>query len=275
MLVIVTRGIDVSVGSITGVAAMAVGMLFRAQPHLPLPIGVLVGLVCGFALGCLNGAFIAAWNVPPIIATLGTLSGFRGLIFIMSKGVQVDSNDIPDGVTKWAGDGPLHLGGVTVPWLLVAVAAIALLASWFVHRTRLGRDIYAYGSHPEAARLRGVPVKRTVFWVYAITGALCGLAGVCYISRFGFVNPGSAGAGLELSVIAAVVIGGTNVTGGVGTVLGVLLGCVMLAVINVALAVLGIDATWQQLVYGVVILFAVLVDTFTRRALGRMQEAGA
>lgn len=273
MLVIVTRGIDVSVGSIVGVAGMVVGMLFRSNPGLPVPVGMLAGLGVGLVLGGVNAAVIAWGKVPPIIATLGTLSAYRGLTFIVSGGRQVDSNDLPDALTDLAQQGPVRLGGLTIPWILILALGVAGLTSLFVRRTRAGRDVFALGSNPDAARLRGVPVTRTTFLVYAVTGALAGLAGVLYAARYGFVNPATAGQGMELSVIAAVVIGGTKVTGGSGTVLGVLLGCLLLGTLSVALAVLGIAATWQQLVYGGVILVALLFDSGLQRALGRLGEA--
>ncbi|AIE85434.1 ABC transporter permease [Fimbriimonas ginsengisoli] len=265
MMVIVTRGIDVSVGSMVGLSGMIVGMTFRSHPGLPIFEGTLIGVGVGLALGAVNGGLIAGARVPPIIATLGTMSVFRGLVFIVSRGEQVDSNYIPDGLTRWTLAGPVTVFGIVFPWILVIALAMAAIAAWFVRKTRAGRDIYALGSHPEAARLRGIPVRRTTFMVYAITGALAGLAGVLYASRYGVVNPGSAGQGLELLVIAAVVIGGTNVVGGSGTVLGVLLGSLFLGAVNVALAVLGITETWQQLVYGAVILIAVVVDTLLQK----------
>jgi len=207
MLVIVTRGIDVSVGSMVGLSAMAAGMFMKAHPHSPVLAGVSVGVAVGGALGCINAAAIAYGKVPAIIATLGTLSAFRGLTFILSRGVQVDSNDLPDALTTCSSNGPIHLFGLTISWLLVISLVVAAIGAWIVKRTRVGRDIFALGSHPDAARLRGIPVQKVTFVVYAITGALCGLAGLMYASRFGFVNPGTAGQGLELIVIAAVVIG--------------------------------------------------------------------
>jgi rhamnose transport system permease protein len=268
MMVIVTRGIDVSVGSMVGLAAMSVGMLFRGNPNLPVPVGVFAGILVGMVLGSVNGALISWARVPPIIATLGTLSAYRGLVFILSRGQQIDSNQIPDGLTNWSLHGPIEVGGWVVPWLWVIALVLALAGAQFLSRTRAGRDIFAFGSHPEAARLRGVAVGRTLFLVYAVTGALAGLVGSFYASRFGFVNPATAGQGLELVVIAAVVIGGTPVTGGSGTVLGVVLGSLLLAAISNALAVLGIAATWQQFVYGSVILVAVLLETLVRRTVG-------
>ena len=265
MMVIVTRGIDVSVGSIMGLAGMITAMTFRDHPGMNVYAGAGLGVAIGLALGSLNGLLISWAKIPPIIATLGTLSAYRGFTFIVSGGRQVDSTSLPDALKAWSLGGPFSLGEVTFPWILIITLIIAGIVAWFLKKTRAGRDIYTIGSNPEAARLRGIPVVRTTFSVYAITGGLCGLAGVLYASRYGFVNPGTAGSGMELLVIAAVVIGGTNVVGGSGTVLGVLLGALFLGAVNVALSVLGISETWQQLVYGVVILIAVLVDTFVRR----------
>jgi rhamnose transport system permease protein len=274
MMVIVTRGIDVSVGSMVGLAGMAVGMLFKSHPTLNVGLGAMAGVGFGLILGAINGGLIAGAKVPPIIATLGTLSAYRGVIFIVSHGVQIDSNNIPDALTNWSIKGPFSLAKVNFPWIFIFAILIATIAGWAMRRTRFGRDVYAVGSQPEAARLRGIAVDRTTFFVYLITGGLCGLAGVMYASRYGFINPASAGQGMELSVIAAVVIGGTPVTGGSGTILGVFLGCLLLSAINVALAVLGIAATWQVLIYGIVILIAVIVDSIVRRAAITPGEAG-
>ena len=273
MMVILTRGIDVSVGSTMGVAGIVVGMLFRDHPGLNIYLGTAIGMALGAFLGSINGGLIAWAKVPPIIATLGTLSAYRGLVFIISKGDQIDSNNIPDSLTNWTLHGPVQIGAITISWLLVWALVAAGLTAYLLRWTRMGRDIYSIGSNPEAARLRGIPVARVTFSVYVICGALAGLAGVLYASRYGFVNPGTAGSGFELIVIAAVVIGGTNVFGGSGTVPGVLLGCLLLGTINVALAVLGIDETWQMLVYGSVILIALLLDSAVRRWLGKLTEA--
>ncbi len=270
MMVIVTRGIDVSVGSMLGLSAMFVGLLFRAQPSLHVGLGAVAGVLAGLLLGSVNGALITWAKVPPIIATLGTLSAYRGLLFIVSGGEQIDGNDLPVALNQWTLGGPLTIGDVTISWLLAMALGLAGAAAWFLAKTRAGRDIYALGSNPEAARLRGVSVNRATFWVYAITGALAGLAGVMYASRFGFVNPATAGQGFELTVIAAVAIGGTKITGGSGSILGVVLGCFLLGSINVALAVLGIEASWQLLVYGLVILLALVIDAMTRRTLERV-----
>jgi rhamnose transport system permease protein len=267
MMVIITRGIDVSVGSILALAGIIVGMIFRDFPHFNIYLGTLLAILIGLALGAINGALIAWVKIPPIITTLGTLSAYRGLTFIVSQGRQIDPNYVPRALIRWSQVGPFGIN--LAPWVVVIAVVVALLAFYFLRSSKSGRNVYAIGGNQDAAVLRGIPVAWTTFLVYAITGALAGLAGVLYASRFGFVNPGETGVGFELTVIAAVVIGGTNVFGGSGSVLGVVLGCLLLGTINVALSVLGIAATWQLAVYGIVILLAVVVDAIIQRELRR------
>lgn len=267
MMVIITRGIDISIGSILGFAGIAVGMIFRDNPGFNIYLAAVLGILIGMVLGAFNGALVAWVKVPPIIATLGTLSMYRGLTFVLSGGRQIDPNHVPSELIGWSQSGP---GGLDlVPWVVIIALVVTILAYLFLRYTRAGRNIYALGSNPDAADLRGIPVAWTKLVVYAITGAMAGLAGILYASRFGFVNPGQTGVGFELTVIAAVVIGGTNVFGGSGSVLGVLLGCLLLGTINVALAVLGIAATWQLAVYGFVILLAVATDAIIQTQLRR------
>jgi len=257
MMVIIVRGIDVSVGSIVGLAGLTVGLLFRDVPGFPLALAVIMSIVIGLALGSVNGAIISRANVPGVIVTLGGLSAYRGLTFLITKGSQIDGNYIPKPLIRWSQLGPFGIR--QVPWIVVIVAGIAA-ATWIILRyTRLGRDIYALGSNPEAARLRGVPVRRVTFFVYAFTGALAGLAGILYASRFGFLNPGQTGVGMELTVIAAVVVGGVSPFGGSGSVVG--------------LAVLGIAGAWQLAVYGAVILLAVAFDAIFQVGLRRADRS--
>lgn len=270
MTVMITRGIDVSVGSIVGFAGLVVGILWRDLPGFGVGMGVALSIVLGLALGSINGVLVAKARVPAVIVTLGTLSAYRGLTFLITQGSQVDGNYIPKSLIRLSQVGPFGLW--LVPWVIWIVLGVAL-ATWALLRyTRLGRHIYALGSNPEAARLRGIAVDRVTFFTYAFTGALAGFAGVIYASRFGFLNPGQTGVGLELTVIAAVVIGGVNVFGGSGSVPGVLLGCLLLGAINTALAVLGVAGTWQLAVYGLVILLAVTVDSFLRRQMQRSEQ---
>jgi rhamnose transport system permease protein len=267
MMVLITRGIDVSIGSSMALAGIIVGMIFRDYPDFNIFLGTFVAIMIGIGLGAINGALISWVKIPPVITTLGTLSAYRGLTFIVSQGRQIDPNHVPRSLIAWSQKGPFDIG--LVPWVVVIAAVVAIGTHLFLRYTKLGRDIYAIGGNEEAAKLRGIPVEFTIFMVYAITGAMAGLAGILYASRFGFVNPGETGVGFELTVIAAVVIGGTNVFGGSGNVLGVVLGCLLLGTINVALAILGIAATWQLAVYGFVILLAVVVDALIQRELRR------
>jgi rhamnose transport system permease protein len=267
MMVIITRGIDVSVGSIVGLVGLSIGLLFRDYPGFPILLAVAMSLLLGWLVGSVNGFLISKIKVPAVIVTLGGLSAYRGLTFLITNGSQIDGNYIPRELIRWSQVGPFE--NRSVPWVVWIVLLIALLTYLLLQHTKMGRYIYALGSNPEAARLRGVPVQRVTFFVYAFTGAVSGFAGLLYASRFGFLNPGQTGVGLELTVIAAVVIGGVNVFGGSGSVPGVLLGCLLLGAINVSLAVLGIAGTWQLAVYGFVILFAVTADTLLQR---RMQQ---
>jgi rhamnose transport system permease protein len=268
MMVIIIRGIDVSVGSTLGFAGIVVGMLFRDHPTFNVYLGTLLGILIGTVLGAINGILIAWVKIPPVITTLGTLSAYRGFVFIVSGGRQIDPNHIPVELIRWSQRGPF--GSQLIPWVVIIALVVAVLMYLFLNYTKTGRNIYALGSNPEAARLRGIPVDLTTFIVYAITGAMAGLAGILYASRFGFVNPGQTGVGFELTVIAAVVLGGTNVFGGSGSVVGTVLGSLLLGTINVALAVLGIAETWQMAVYGIVILLTVIIDAIFQHQIRRL-----
>ena len=268
MMVIIIRGIDVSVGAILGFAGIVVGMIFRDNPGFNIYLGTLLGILIGAALGAINGVLIAWVKIPPVITTLGTLSVYRGFVFIVSDGRQIDPNHIPTELIRWSQRGPF--GSQLIPWVVVIALAVAALVYLFLRYTKTGRNVYALGSNPDAAALRGIPVSRTQFIVYTTTGALAGLAGILYASRYGFVNPGETGVGFELTVIAAVVLGGTNVFGGSGSVIGTVLGCLLLGTINVALAVLGVAATWQLAIYGIVILLTVIIDAIIQRQIRRL-----
>ena len=274
LIVIVTRGIDISIGSIIGFTGISVGLIYRANPALPLPLGLLAGIVVGTLLGIVNAGLITWGKLSPIVVTIGTLSAFRGGAFLLSKGEQIDSSMIPDSLTSLSNTG-LTIGPVTVSWLLLIALAVCGVTALFLRFTQLGRDIFAFGNNPTAAHLRGVPVSTITFLAYTLCGATAGLTGVMYAARFGFVNPGTAGQNFELNVIAAVAIGGVKITGGSGSVLGVLLGCLLLSCINVALTVLGVGADWQLVTYGATILIALTTDGLVRKLAERKAQKGA
>lgn len=259
MMVIIARGIDLSVGSIIGLVGMSVGMMIRDTTDFPMSVAVLVGTAIGLGLGIINGLIITKGKVPPIIATLGTLSIYRGFVIVISKGQWVDAYRIPRSFLQITRQ-PI-LG---IPAIIVYAAIIAVVVALFLHFTRLGRQIYALGSNPEAAKMIGIPDIKITFIVFAISGLLSGFAGVLWASRFGSVV-NDMGTGFELLVIAACVVGGVNIMGGSGTVLGVVLGSLLLGVIVNALTITGISPFWRLTVQGLIILLAVIADSMVHR----------
>lgn len=270
--VIITRGIDVSVGSILGLAGMSTAVLLRDYPALGVGGAAVIGVCIGAMLGSINGLLVAFAKVPPIVATLGTLGVFRGLTFVVSGGRQVDDYQLPKALMSWSLDGPFNLS--LIPWVVwIALIVIVISHLGFTY-TRYGRDVFALGGNPDAANLRGIKTNFTTFMAYVLCGAGAGFAGVLYASRYGTVNPAGIGNGFELQVIAAVVIGGVSVFGGTGGVPGVALSCLLLGVVNVALTVLAIADTWQMTIYGLVLLVAIVADErFARSARRRAGEA--
>lgn len=276
--VIITRGIDVSVGSILGLAGMTTAILLRDYPQLGVGGAAVIGIGLGAVLGAINGGMIAFAKVPPIVATLGTLGIYRGLTFIVSGGRQVDDYQLPKDLMNWSLEGPSLLSKVpflsTIPWVVWIAIIVMLLSHLGMTYTRYGRDVYALGGNPDAAALRGIPVNFVTFMAYVLCGIGGGFAGVLYASRYGTVNPSGIGNGFELQVIAAVVIGGVSVFGGTGGAPGVALSCLLLGVVNVALSVLAIADTWQMAIYGLVLLVAIIADErFARSARKRAGEA--
>ena len=270
-LVIVIRGIDVSVGSMVGLSAVACGLAYKDFSGVNVWVGVAVACLVGAGLGCVNAGLVTWLRIPPIIATLAGLSAYRGLAYVLVGGGQIDADRIPDSVTAMSVHGPFAVGGVVVPWIAVIGLMVAALAEIVLRWSRWGRGLYAVGGNAAAAEAHGIRVGRVSFAAYVLCGLLAGVGGVVYVSQFGFVAPATAGSGLELTAIAAAVIGGVDVFGGSGTVIGVVFGCALVSVIHVALAVLGIAETWQMLAYGAVILAAVLLDG----ALRARRPAGA
>lgn len=253
-VVIVTRNVDLSVGSVLGLSAFATGTLLLAAPGTPLPLVLLTGALLGAACGAFNGALVTLAKVPSLVITLGTLYVFRGIDFTWASGQQINAADMPDGF--------LALGTATVagvPVLALVALAVLLVAGEYLRAYRGGRELYAIGSEPSAARLSGIPVGRRVFVAFVANGALAGLAGVLYAARFGTLDA-TAGTGMELEVVAAAVVGGVAIFGGSGSVYGAALGALLLTTIGSALSVLRIDPFWQQAVVGALILAAIGLD---------------
>jgi len=264
MMIIIARGIDLSVGSVLGLVAMVVGLMIRDKPAFPMLVAVLAGVAMGLFLGSINGLLVTKGRVPSIIATLGTLSIYRGLVIVISKGEWVDAYRVPPAFVQIT-RAPL-LGA---PALIIYALVIAVIFYYFLNYTRTGRDIYAIGSNPAAASMAGIRSQRITFLVFAITGTLAGLSGVLWASRFAAVA-NDTGTGFELQTVAAAVIGGVNIYGGSGTVPGVLLGALLMGIIVNALTITGISPFWRLAVQGLVILLAVIVDAIIERRLRRV-----
>jgi rhamnose transport system permease protein len=273
MLVIVARHVDLSIGSMLGFSAMVTGMMFKFHPEIWWPVGFIVAIGTGALLGLFNGLLVTVFRLPAIIVTLGTLNLYRGLTYIISDARQIDRQFVPSALKAMSQTSPI-LG---IPWIIFMSLGVAVATYLFVMHSQVGRQIYAMGSNPVAAPLRGISVNKVTLLVFAISGALSGLAGIMYASRWGFVNPSNTGAGFEFQVIAAVVIGGVSINGGVGTVLGTVLGVLLLGCVAAALPLLGIPGTTQTAIYGAMILLAILIDRTVRRqgALGVMTRSAS
>jgi rhamnose transport system permease protein len=266
-LVVLTRNVDLSVGSMVGFTAFMAADLFKQQPGTNLVLAILLGCAVGLVLGAINGLIVTVGRVPAIIVTLGTLYVYRGLDFVVAGGTQVSASDVPDSYLNLA-TANIGLFGVGIPALIVFAAAIALIFAYLLHSTRSGRQLYAIGSNPEAARLVGIRSDLLVFGTFLLSGLLCGFAGVLWGARFATVDA-TAATGLELQVVAAVVVGGVNIFGGSGTIVGAMLGAIVLGTIDDALNLLRLSQFWLQAIDGAAILVAVTLDSFITRWLRR------
>lgn len=253
-IVILTKGIDLSVSSTIGLVAMMVAFVVKENPELPIILTVVLGMALGAVLGMFNSVIIAYGNVPPIIATLGTLSVYRGLVFYYSQGTWINSFELPANFKLLSKGTPLGLPNMVIIAILVAVVVY-----YFLKFTRTGRDIYAVGSNPDAAQFAGIRKQRIIFLVYVISGLLAGLAAVLWASRYESAQTNTA-LGFELQTVAAAVVGGVSISGGVGTVPGVLLGALLLGIIQNSLTLIRISPFWQLAAQGLLILIAVISD---------------
>ncbi|MHB8959546.1 MAG: ABC transporter permease [Candidatus Limnocylindrales bacterium] len=268
-MVVMTKNIDLSVESTIGLVAFLVGVTLR-QGDLPVPAAWLLGIGVGLLLGMVNGAVITLFRIPSIVVTLGTLSIFRGLVFIIAGGKEVNLSDLPAGYANLATDTVL---GVPV-FVIVAVVIVAVVGL-MLWKTRFGRQVYAVGSNAEAAAILGIRSRLVTFAVFSIAGLLGGIAGVMWGIYFGTIYATSA-SGVVLQIVAAVVVGGVSIAGGTGTVVGAALGALFLALINNALLVLQLPQELLQAIYGAVILVAVSADALlSRRNKGQAAQEAA
>ncbi|WP_122816035.1 ABC transporter permease [Nocardioides pantholopis] len=253
-VVIVTRNVDLSVGSILGLTAYFTGRMFIDNPGIPIVVVFALGMLLGAVLGLINGALVAFGKVPALVITLGTLYIYRGVFLSWAGSDRINASDMPRDF--------LALGTktiLTIPVLTIIALVVLAAVGYYLHTARGGRELYAIGSDPDAAKLYGLPVTRRVLVAFVISGALAGLAGVVYAARYGTVSSG-AGLNIELQAVGAAVIGGVAIFGGSGTVWGAALGAFLLITINRALPIVGISDFWQRAVVGVLIIAAIVLD---------------
>jgi rhamnose transport system permease protein len=252
--VIITRNVDLSVGSTLGLTAYLTGRLFLDHPGIPVVAVFVIAVAAGAVLGLVNGVLVAFGKVPALVITLGTLYIYRGIFLSWAGSDRINASDMPKGF--------LQLGTrsiLSIPVLTIIALVVLAVVGYYLHTARGGRELYAIGSDPDAASLYGLDVRRRVLAAFLLSGALAGLAGVVYAARYGTVSS-QAGAGIELQAVGAAVIGGVAIFGGSGTVWGAAIGAFLLVTINRALPIVGVQDFWQRAVVGALIIGAVVLD---------------
>ena len=259
MMVMITGGIDLSIGAVIALSGMLAALTIRDFPATSPAVALLIGTLVGGFCGCISGLIVSKGKVLALIATLGMMNVYRGLTFIFADGAWVSAHQMNPEFKQLALGKFLGVNNLVFISLLIFVAAF-----YFLNYARTGRKIYAIGSNVEAARISGINVDRILILVYTLMGAISGLCGVLWVSKYASAQ-GDTAMGYELTVIAACVIGGVSVSGGSGKVQGVFLGVVLLGILKQALPMLKVSPFWQDAIYGVIILFAVLMNTYVKR----------
>ena len=255
-MVVISRNYDLSVGSVLGLSAYLSANLFGQHHGIPIVAVFLAGLGIGLACGLLNGIMVSAGRVPSLVVTLATLYIFRGVDILIVGGKEV--------VASSRSSAFLDIPKATVfgiPDLAIAIAVVIGIGAYYLRSFRSGRELYAIGSNPDAARLAGIPSGRRIFMAFMVSGAIAGVAGVLWAAQYGTVDS-TAGTGYELQVISAVVVGGVAIFGGSGSAVGAALGALLLNTISSALYVLGISPFWDQAIWGFLLIVAISVDRF-------------
>ncbi len=258
-LVVLTRNIDLSVGSIVGCTAYFTGSLIAANNGLPPILAALVAIALGTLMGSINGVLVAWGRVPSIIVTLGSLAIYRGILIEYSGAKTVTTDSLPAWLVDLPQNALFTIGGLEFRTMVVLAIVVVIIFQLATSLLSFFRRFYAIGSNPEAASLIGLPAQRMIFTSFVLSGALSGLAGFLFLARFGNITV-EAGRGLELQVVAAVVVGGVNIFGGSGTIFGAMLGGVMIGTLEQSLFRLGISEFWRDAILGLLILLAVASD---------------
>jgi rhamnose transport system permease protein len=264
-VVVITRNVDLSVGSVLGVTAFAAGDFLQGGGNPVL--AVVIAIVVGAVFGLLNGLLIGIGQVPSLVVTLGTLYIIRGLDSVWVGSREITASQLPTGFASFG-----HDGIWAIPYLAILGAVVLVVVAYYLRNYRSGRECYALGSNPQAAALAGVPTRRRVLGAFVLCGALAGLAGALYLARFGYADA-STGTGYELTVVSAVVVGGIGFTGGSGSVYGAALGALLLTSINSVLPAIGVSSVWVEAIDGVLLLVAISVDrVMALRIAGLLQR---
>ncbi len=264
MMVIITKGIDLSIASNIALTGMSVALINQVYPGLPIFFIIVIAALIGLSLGAFNGLFVSYFSIPAIVVTLGTMSIFRGLTFVISGGEWVNAHEMSE---SFQGFPQITILGLsTMIWF---AAGTIILSTIFLYHTRTGRSIYGLGGNPLAAQYVGISKKKILFIVYALNGLICGLVGYFWVARYALASS-EVGMGLELEAIAGCVIGGVSIAGGVGPLTGALLGALFLGVIGNALPVLNVSPFWQMAISGGVILIAVIINSREEKQKGKI-----
>lgn len=249
--IIITTGIDLSLGSVTALVAVVVASAAHAN-QFPLIITILIGLGVGALVGFINGSIIAVTDIPPFIATLGMFTAARGVAFLYTNGKPI-SGFTPQ--FDFIGGGQVM--GIPVP--IIILAFLTIISHILLNNTKFGKYVYAIGGNEQAAIISGINVRKYKILIYVYAGLMTGVAGIVLTSRISSGQPGAA-LGYELDAITAAVLGGTSMTGGVGTIIGTLIGSIIIGVLNTGLTLLNVSAYWQQILKGAIIIIAVIID---------------
>ncbi len=258
-VVILGRNFDLTVGSTVGLSAMTVGMIFKSHSSMPTIVAILIAVAVGLLVGAINGVMIAYLKVSSVVLTLGMLSVISGAIYLVAAGNQVNPFNVPQRFVELSINSP-----VGVPVIVIVAVVFAAVIELGLRWSRFGRSLFAFGSNPEAAQLRGLSSGRLIIASFVLSGGAAGLGGAMYLSQYGLVQD-TAGAGIELQAITIAVVGGVSVFGGSGSILGTALACVLLGSMANGIAVLGFSSFWQDAMYGMLLILAVVASAVSRR----------
>lgn len=259
MTVMVTGGIDLSIGAIMALGAMVGSTVLKNNQSVSTIAVVLIAMAVGLGCGIINGLLVSKLRILPIIATLGTMNIFRGITYLVANGSWVKQQEMGSRFLSLATGNVLGVNN-----LIVIAIIVYMIAAFFMSKTRTGRKIYAVGNSEESARVSGIKTGRTLTMVYSILGVIAGLGGILYVCKYG-VAQGETCTGYEMNVIAACVLGGVSVNGGTGRVPGVLLGAIMLGILNNAMPLIHVSSFWQEAIRGLIILLSIVANSLIQR----------